>query len=149
MERDPADWDAVFAVNTRASWLLARAAREALSAAEGAMVIVASMSGSNAHANLGPYGPSKVAVIMLANVLAQELGPLGIRVNSVSPGMVRTGMTERVYADNTIAKGRASLVPLGRVAEPDDIADVISFLVSEGRAVCKRPRLSCRWRVHR
>ena len=93
------DWDRVFAVNTRATWLLAKAAYPALKASRGAIVAVGSMSGTNAHANLGPYGPTKAAVIMLAQVLAQELGRDGIRVNTVSPGMVRTGMTEKVYAD--------------------------------------------------
>ena len=78
------DWDRMFAVNTRATWLLAKAAYPALKAARGAIVAVASMSGSNAHANLGPYGPSKAAVIMLAKVLAQELGPDGIRVRLVA-----------------------------------------------------------------
>ena len=123
------DWDAVFAVNTRATWLLAKAAHPALKAARGAIVAVASMSGSNAHANLGPYGPSKAAVIMLAKVLAQELGPDGIRVNTVSPGMVQTGMTAAVYADQQVAAERAALVPLGRVAGPEDMADVIAFLL--------------------
>ncbi len=98
------DWDRVFAVNTRAT-------------------------GTNAHANLGPYGPTKAAVIMLAQVLAQELGRDGIRVNTVSPGMVRTGMTEKVYADQKIAAERDALVPLGRVATPEDMADVIAFLL--------------------
>jgi glucose 1-dehydrogenase len=79
------DWDALFNVNTRATWLLAKAAHDALAAARGAIVITASMSGSNAHANLGPYAPSKAAVIMLMRVLAQEFGRDGIRVNSVSP----------------------------------------------------------------
>ena len=87
------------------------------------------MSGSKAHAGLGAYGPTKAAVIMLARVLAQELGPDGIRVNSVSPGMVRTGMTERVYANENVATARDALVPLGRVATPEDIADVIAFLL--------------------
>jgi glucose 1-dehydrogenase len=123
------DWDAVFAVNTRATWLLAKAAHPALKASRGAIVAVASMSGSNAHANLGPYGPSKAAVIMLAKVLAQELGPDGIRVNTVSPGMVQTGMTAAVYADRHVAAERAALVPLGRVAGPEDMADVIAFLL--------------------
>jgi len=123
------DWDRVFAVNTRATWLLAKAAYPALKASRGAIVAVGSMSGSNAHANLGPYGPTKAAVIMLARVLAQELAPDGIRVNTVSPGMVRTGMTERVYADQTIAAARDALVPLGRVATPEDMADVIAFLL--------------------
>jgi NAD(P)-dependent dehydrogenase (short-subunit alcohol dehydrogenase family) len=123
------DWDRVFAVNTRATWLLARAAHPALRDSGGAIVVVASMSGNHAHANLGAYGPSKAAVIMLARVLAQELGRDGIRVNTVSPGMVRTGMTAAVYADRQVAAERDALVPLGRVATPEDIADVIAFLL--------------------
>lgn len=123
------DWDRLFAVNTRATWLLAKAAHDVLRASHGAIVAVGSMSGSNAHANLGAYGPSKAAVIMLVQVLAQEFGRDGIRVNSVSPGMVRTGMTERAYADARIAAERDALVPLGRVATPEDIADVIAFLL--------------------
>jgi glucose 1-dehydrogenase len=123
------DWDRLFAVNTRATWLLAKAAYAALKASRGAIVAVASMSGSNAHANLGAYAPSKAAVISLVKVLAQEFGRHGIRVNSVSPGMVRTGMTEKVYADAEIAAARDALVPLGRVATPEDIADVIAFLI--------------------
>ena len=106
------DWDRVFAVNTRAAWLLAKAAHPMLKESGGTIVIVASMSGSNPHANLGPYGPSKAAAIMLTKVLAQEFGPDGIRVNSLSPGMVRTGMTEKVYQDNVVSAGRAALVPL-------------------------------------
>ena len=123
------DWDRMFAVNTRATWLLAKAAHGALAASRGAVVAVASMSGSNAHANLGPYGPSKAALIMLVRVLAQEFGRDGIRVNSLSPGMVRTGMTAKVYGNAQIAAERDALVPLGRVATPEDMADVIAFLL--------------------
>jgi NAD(P)-dependent dehydrogenase (short-subunit alcohol dehydrogenase family) len=123
------DWDRLFAVNTRATWLLAKAAYPALKASRGAMVAIGSMSGSNAHANLGAYGPTKAAVIMLVKVLAQELGRDGIRVNAVSPGMVRTGMTEAVYANHDVAAARDALVPLGRVATPEDMADVVAFLL--------------------
>jgi NAD(P)-dependent dehydrogenase (short-subunit alcohol dehydrogenase family) len=123
------DWDRVFAVNTRATWLLAKAAHAALKASRGAIVAIGSMSGSNPHANLGAYGPSKAAVIMLVQVLAQEFGRDGIRVNAVSPGMVRTGMTARVYADQKIAAERDALVPIGRVATPEDMADVVAFLL--------------------
>jgi glucose 1-dehydrogenase len=124
------DWDRLFAVNTRATWLLAKAAHGALKAAGGAIVAIGSMSGSNAHANLGAYGPTKAAVIMLVKVLAQEFGRDGIRVNAVSPGMVRTGMTEPVYADQEVAAARDALVPLGRVATPEDMADAVAFLLS-------------------
>jgi NAD(P)-dependent dehydrogenase (short-subunit alcohol dehydrogenase family) len=123
------DWDRVFAVNTRATWLLAQAAYPALKASRGAIVAVGSMSGSHPHANLGAYGPSKAALIMLVRVLAQELGREGIRVNAVSPGMVRTGMTAKVYADARVAAERDALVPLGRVATPEDVADVVAFLL--------------------
>jgi glucose 1-dehydrogenase len=125
------DWDALFAVNTRASWLLAKAAHADLCASGGAMVITASMSGSNAHAGLGAYGPSKAAVIMLAKVLAQEFAPDGIRVNSVSPGFVQTGMTTQVYADEAVAQARAELVPVKRIAQPEDLADAIAYLLSD------------------
>jgi NAD(P)-dependent dehydrogenase (short-subunit alcohol dehydrogenase family) len=124
------DWDRLFAVNTRATWLLAKAAHPALRASGGAIVAVGSMSGTHVHAGLGAYGPSKAAVIMLVRVLAQELGPDGIRVNAVSPGMTRTGMTARVYADPRVAAERDALVPLGRVAVPEDMAAAIAFLLS-------------------
>jgi NAD(P)-dependent dehydrogenase (short-subunit alcohol dehydrogenase family) len=124
------DWDRLFAVNTRATWLLAKAAHAALRASGGAIVAVGSMSGAHVHAGLGAYGPSKAAVIMLVRVLAQEFGRDGIRVNAVSPGMTRTGMSVRVYADPEIARERDALVPIGRVAVPEDMAAVIAFLLS-------------------
>jgi glucose 1-dehydrogenase len=124
------DWDRLFAVNTRATWLLAKAAHAALRASGGAIVAVGSMSGTHVHAGLGAYGPSKAAVIMLVRVLAQEFGRDGIRVNAVSPGMTRTGMSVRVYADPEVARERDALVPIGRVAVPDDMAAVIAFLLS-------------------
>ena len=123
------DWDAMFAVNTRATWLLAKAAHETLAANAGAIVATSSMSGHFAHAGLGPYGPSKAAVSMLIKVLAQEFGRDGIRCNSVCPGMVQTGMTRTVYENAEIAQQRAELVPLGRVAQPEDLAKVIAFLL--------------------
>ncbi|MEM7251389.1 MAG: SDR family oxidoreductase [Pseudomonadota bacterium] len=122
-------WDRLFAVNTRATWLLGKAAHAALKASNGSIVATASMSGSYPHANLGAYAPSKAALIMLVGVMAQEFGADGIRVNAVSPGMVRTGMTEQVYKNNEVATARGDLVPLGRVANPEDIADVIAFLL--------------------
>src|SRR5262245_62620898 len=60
------------------------------------------------RSNLGPYAPSKAAVIMLMRVLAQEFGRDGIRVNSVSPGLVRTGMTEKVYENTALADRKST-----------------------------------------
>jgi NAD(P)-dependent dehydrogenase (short-subunit alcohol dehydrogenase family) len=78
----------------------------------------------------GPYSPSKAALISLCQVLAQEWAVDGINVNTVSPGMIRTPLTHKVYENNQIAKDRAALIPLGRIGEPEDIANAIGFLIS-------------------
>jgi NAD(P)-dependent dehydrogenase (short-subunit alcohol dehydrogenase family) len=67
---------------------------------------------------------------MLSQQLALEWGPSGIRSNVVSPGLVRTPMSEPFYQAPGVAEKRASIVPLGRVAMPDDIADVVVYLAS-------------------
>jgi glucose 1-dehydrogenase len=88
------------------------------------------MSGQLPHAGSGAYSPSKAALTMLAQTLALEWAPDGIRVNVVSPGMTHTPMTEKMYADPKIKKAREDLIPLSRIGDPMDIANVIEFLVS-------------------
>jgi 3-oxoacyl-[acyl-carrier protein] reductase len=124
------DWDRVFSVNTRAAWLLACAAREALAQSRGAIVAVASMSGMLPHPGYGAYSASKAALIMLCRQLAQEWAVDGIRVNSVSPGMIRTPLTERVYQNSEVAGKRQAMVPLQRIGTPDDIARAVVYLLS-------------------
>ncbi|WP_042703939.1 SDR family NAD(P)-dependent oxidoreductase [Azospirillum sp. B506] len=127
-------WDRLYAVNTRATWLLAKAAHAALADSRGAVVAVSSMSGMQPHAGGGAYSSSKAALIMLVRQMAQEWGPQGIRANVVSPGMTRTPLTERIYADEEVAARRARLVPLGRVALPEDIAAAVAFLAGPDAA---------------
>jgi glucose 1-dehydrogenase len=124
-------WDRLFAVNTRAPWLLAQAAYLALRESQGVYIAVASMSGLSPHAGHGAYSPSKAAVIMLCQQLAHEWARDGIRVNAVCPGMIRTPLTEAIYRDADVAARRNSIVPLGRVGTPEDVASVVSFLASE------------------
>lgn len=129
---DPAEWDRVFSVNTRGTWLLARAAHPVLKDAGGSIVVTASIASVHPQPNLGAYGPSKAAVAMLVQVLAQEFAADGIRVNAVSPGWVRTAATERAYVNPEFAQLRNSIVPLQRVALPEDIGDVVAFLCGDG-----------------
>lgn len=124
------DWDAMFAVNLRAAWLLAKASYPHLRDSEGAACFTSSMSGQIPHAGSGAYSPSKAALTLLAQTLALEWAPDRIRVNVVSPGMTRTGMNVKLYADPEIKKGREEIIPLSRIGEPIDIANVIEFLVS-------------------
>jgi glucose 1-dehydrogenase len=123
------DWDGMFSVNLRGAWLLAKASYPHLRDSRGAACFTSSMSGQLPHAGSGAYSPSKAALTMLAQTLALEWAPEGIRVNVVSPGMTHTRMTEKMYADPEIKKSRESIIPLARIGEPLDIANVIEFLV--------------------
>ena len=123
------DWDDMFSVNLRGAWLLAKASYPYLRASRGSACFTSSMSGQLPHAGSGAYSPSKAALTMLAQTLALEWAPDGIRVNVVSPGMTHTPMTERMYIDPDIKKAREHIIPLSRIADPADIANVIEFLV--------------------
>jgi glucose 1-dehydrogenase len=124
-----ATWDRIFNINTRANWLLAKAAWPHLKAARGSFVVIASMSGVVPQSPTGAYSPAKAALIMLAQLLAMEWAPDGIRVNAVSPGFVHTSMTDSLYRQKAVAQGRRKLVPLGRIATPEDVANAVAFLV--------------------
>lgn len=124
------DWDDMFAVNLRGAWLLAKASYPHLRDSRGAACFTSSMSGQLPHAGSGAYSPAKAGLTLLAQTLALEWAPDGIRVNVVSPGMTRTGMTEQMYVDPEIKKAREAIIPLGRIGDPMDVANVIEFLVS-------------------
>ncbi len=124
------DWDSMFSVNLRGAWLLAKASYPHLKESKGSACFTSSMSGQLPHAGSGAYSPTKAALTLMAQTLALEWAPDGIRVNVVSPGMTRTGMNENLYADPGIKKAREELIPLSRIGAPMDIANVIEFLVS-------------------
>ena len=124
------DWDSMFAVNLRGPWLLAKASYPHLKRSRGSACFTSSMSGQQPHAGSGAYSPSKAALTMLAQTLALEWAPDGIRANVVYPGMTHTQMTEKMYADPQIKEARERIIPLARIGDPTDIANVIEFLVS-------------------
>jgi glucose 1-dehydrogenase len=127
---DAAAWDRVFNVNVRAQWLLAKAAHPWLQRRRGSLVAVASMSGVQPYAGMGPYSASKAALIMLVRQLAQEWAAEGVRVNCVSPGLVRTPLTQALYDIPATRAAREALVPLHRIAEADaDMAGIVAFLL--------------------
>lgn len=128
------EWDRVFAVNARAPWLLAKAARPLLGRAPSSVVFVASLSATQPTPPLGAYSPSKAALVMLAGQLAYEWGPAGIRVNSVSPGTIVTPLTAAVYADRERRAQREAQMPLRRIGQPEDIARAVGFLAGEESA---------------
>ncbi len=130
-ETEPGEWERVLRVNVTGTFFVARfVAEKMIPNRRGAIVLTASDSAKVGGVAGGPaYVSSKGAVIGLTHSLAKALGPEGIRVNAVNPGVVQTPMTTSWSA---AAKARAiELTPLGRLAEPDDIASVACFLASE------------------
>lgn len=128
------DWDRMFDVNVRATFLLAQSFRPALASARGSIVAVASTSGIHPHRGHGGYSPAKAALIMLCRQLAQEWAGDGIRVNVVAPGLIHTPLTAAIYENAELKARREAIVPLGRIGTPQDVANVVSFLASREAA---------------
>ena len=114
------------AVNSVASFLAQR--REG---APCSIVLVGSTAGQRGESGYGAYAASKAALMGLAKSWAVELGPKGVRVNVAAPGWVATDMTAGVMGDPRRRSEIESAIPSGRIAEPDDLAGPIVFLLSE------------------
>jgi 3-oxoacyl-[acyl-carrier protein] reductase len=130
----PEVFERVMRVNVTSVFLGVRAAVTALRASGNASVIVtASVMGLRTRPGFAAYAASKAAVIHLANTLALELAPDGIRVNCVAPVATDTPMLKTFIGDQDEDAGRAKFigsVPLGRLATPEDIASAVAFLAS-------------------
>ncbi|MFC7309684.1 SDR family oxidoreductase [Streptomyces monticola] len=132
MEADPQDWSAAFAVNVEAPLRLVQAAWRAwMREHGGAVVNICTEGATHVGPHLGAYLTSKAALLRLTQQLAGELAP-SVRVNAVSPGLVRTEMARFVWdgAEPALAAG----LPLGRLGEPVDIARAVLWLVSDAAA---------------
>jgi NAD(P)-dependent dehydrogenase (short-subunit alcohol dehydrogenase family) len=122
------EWDRMFAVNVRGSFLCARAAAAAMGDGGGSVVNVASETALTGSHGFVHYVASKGAVMSMTRALANELGPRGIRVNCVAPGFTPTPGSEVL---GTYDPGRT---PLGRVMRPDDLLGTFCYLLSEDSA---------------
>lgn len=138
VEQNLDNWDYVFAVNARATWLLAQAAFAALRASKGSLVAVASIAGTDANPGTGFYSASKAALLSLVSQLALEWSLHGVRVNAVSPGATLTGLNAANYAnDPALKQRREALIPAARFATPDEIAGAILFIASDAARFCQ------------
>ncbi len=126
LETDLRTWGHVFHVNFFASVILARGMRDELAATKGAIVNVTSIAGSRVHPFAGAaYSTSKAALAALTREMAHDFGPLGVRVNAIAPGEVETSILSP--GTDKIVEG----LPLRRLGQPSEVADVIWFLCSD------------------
>lgn len=125
------DFDLLFRVNTKGPYFVLQAAARHI--ADGGRIInIASSSTSRPQPGLGLYGTSKTAPKYLVRVLAQELGPRKVTVNSLVPGPIDgAGIFTGIGDDDPYKKSLLDTIPLGRLATPEDVADVAEFLAGE------------------
>ena len=132
-------WHSIIETNLTGSFLVGREFVRSLSGAA-TLTFIASAGGLTGAANYAAYGASKFGVVGLTRCMALELAPRGVRVNAVCPSGVRTPMVDKTLAQESartgvpvdvLRRGEDEVVPLGRMAEPEEVADVCVFLISD------------------
>lgn len=143
LDSDPQDWQYIFDVNVTGMVSVLRAVGRAMrERRSGSIVVVGSNSAGVPRMDMGVYGSSKAAATMIVRVLGLELARYGIRANVVAPGSTDTAMQRSLWTDPDDDAGvRGAIegdlsqfkvgIPLGRIADPADIADAIEFLLSD------------------
>ncbi|GGV36008.1 SDR family oxidoreductase [Actinomadura sp. LOL_016] len=125
---DLEQWRATLELNATGTMLTIRHAARAMARGGGSIVAISSIASSNTHRWFGAYGVSKAAVDHLVRLAADELGGVGIRVNGVRPGIVRTELVAGIADTGPVLDDYLSCMPLSRVGEPEDIAGAVAFL---------------------
>jgi NAD(P)-dependent dehydrogenase (short-subunit alcohol dehydrogenase family) len=128
-EMTPADWDWAIGVNLSGPWYLCRSVLPGMvELGRGSIVNVTSVAGYIHGTNEGPYAGAKAALHQLTRTIASEYGPHGVRANAVAPGIIHTWFVD-THAPQLLDE--AERTPLRRLGTPDDIANVIAWLVSD------------------
>ncbi len=135
-EMTEAEWDAVFAVDLKGAWLCAKHALSGMKQARrGAIVNIASIHARLTMAGMFPYAAAKSGVVGLTRSLALDYAPWGVRVNAVLPGWTRTRLVEEWFRmqPDPVAAERSVLAahPLGRIATPAEVANLVVFVASD------------------
>ena len=128
-------WRKIVEVNLTGSLVTAQAAaRRMLPRRSGSIVFMASIAGIDPLPSLGAYSISKAGVLGLMRVLAKELGPSGVRVNAVAPGLIETRFSAALFQDRAAYEHIIGQTPLHRHGQPDDVVGAVVFLASDAAA---------------
>jgi NAD(P)-dependent dehydrogenase (short-subunit alcohol dehydrogenase family) len=129
-----ADWDRMLAVNLRGAFILAQESLPAMAKRKwGRIVNITSIGGQWGGMRQVHYAAAKAGLINLTHSLARLYSPLGITANAVAPGLVATDMIRKELKSRS-GKQKAAQIPVGRIAEPEEIAAGVVYLVSDGAA---------------
>ena len=133
LDTDPELWRKVLSVNLEGTFNMCQAFVRTVKEAQtpGAIVNLSSAAGLRGVPNRLPYSASKYGVVGLTQTMALEVAPLGIRVNAVVPGMIRTPMTAVMFEDPENVKRIRAAHPIGREGRPEEVAAAIAFLLSD------------------
>jgi len=128
-------WRKILDVNLTGALLTAQAAaRRMLSHRRGCIIFMASIAGIDPLPGLGAYSISKAGLLGLMRALAKELGPSGIRVNAVAPGLIETRFSAALFQDRATYEQILRQTPLGRHGQPQDVSGAVVFLASDAAA---------------
>ncbi|HTM48671.1 MAG TPA: SDR family NAD(P)-dependent oxidoreductase [Bryobacteraceae bacterium] len=125
------NWDRIISLNLSGVFHTVQAAARLMKPRRsGSIVITASTNSYDGEARLAAYNASKAGVLGILHTAANELGPFGIRVNAVCPGLIRTRLTQRHFDNPGVLRDYFQHIPLGRGGEPEEVAAAIAFLAS-------------------
>ena len=125
-------FDKIMNINVKAPWLLSNLVQPHMKAnGSGSIINIASVEGIHPGFRLGLYSITKSALIMLTKNQAKEWGPYGIRANVVCPGLIKTKFSEALWSNEKLVAQYTGVVPLKRVAEPDEMAGIVMLLASD------------------
>ena len=127
------DWDALIQINLNGTFYVCQdVVRQMIEQGRGGKIVLTASSGATVMCDqLGAYCASKAGVFMLMKHMASELGNYRINVNAIQPGVIATGMTAPMLADERIRRMLVRQTPVGRWGEPEDVAKLVAFLLSD------------------
>jgi 2-deoxy-D-gluconate 3-dehydrogenase len=132
VDADPGLWNKIIDSNLNGTFLCSRQAGQIMrEQKKGKIVSISSIAGRRSAPFMGIYGVAKAGIEMMTKVMAQELAAFNVQVNAVAPGMVRTKFSEPFWSNSEIYEQIIKTIPLGRIAEPVDVAWTVLFLCSE------------------
>jgi NAD(P)-dependent dehydrogenase (short-subunit alcohol dehydrogenase family) len=130
-------FDKIMGVNVKAPFELSRRVFESMSQRGGGSIInISSIGGMRPETLLGIYSASKAALISLTKAMAKEWSAANVRVNAICPGLIQTKFSQALWANDEILKQFLDTVPLGRIAQSDEVAPLAVFLASEAASYC-------------